>query len=78
MIRASTGVLFVCAAAVAFWQSSRAAVLWDLTYVVEIAHRIDLGLVPYAEYVVPQPPLTFLIQAAILRIFEPGYLWPRM
>ena len=46
-------VLAGAAAAVAFAQSSRAAVLWDLTYVLEIAHRIRLGEVPYAEFVVP-------------------------
>jgi 4-amino-4-deoxy-L-arabinose transferase-like glycosyltransferase len=78
MIRGWTGVLFACAAAVAFWQSSRAAVLWDLTYVLEIAYRINLGLIPYADYVVPQPPLTFVVQAAIQRIFEAGYLWQRL
>ena len=70
--------LFCVAAGVAFWQSSRVTVLWDLTYVLEIAHRIAGGGVPYKEFVVPQPPLTFLIQAAIVRFMEPGFLWHRL
>ena len=65
-------VLAGAAAAVAFAQSSRAAVLSDVAYVLEIAHRIRLGEVPYSEFVVPQPPLTFLIQAGIGSIAGPG------
>ena len=70
--------LFAAAASVAFWQSSRSAVLWDLTYSLEIAHRIALGEVPYRDFVVPQPPLTFLLQAAVARAAGPGYLWHRV
>jgi len=71
-------LLFAAAAAVALWQSARVTVLWDLTYVLEIAYRITLGDVPYRDFVVPQTPLTFLLQAAIIRVFESGYFWHRV
>jgi hypothetical protein len=73
------GTALACAAAAAaFWQSARATVLWDLSYVLEISHRIRLGEAPYESYVVPQPPFTFLMQAAIAGLLPKGYLWPRV
>jgi hypothetical protein len=78
MNRACTGLLFAVAAAAAYWQSSRASVLWDVTYVLEIAHRLTLGIIPYRDVVVPQAPLTFVVQAAILRTIDAGYVGPRI
>src|SRR5581483_11373056 len=44
------------------------AVIWDLSYVLETAHRISLGDFPYRDFPFPYPPLTFLIQAAIIKL----------
>ena len=60
--------LFVATALVVIWQNSRLAVLWDLSYVLENAYRISLGDVPYRDFPFPYPPLTFLIQAAIIKL----------
>ncbi|PYS60766.1 MAG: hypothetical protein DMF76_12935, partial [Acidobacteria bacterium] len=43
-------------------------VLWDLSYVLENSHRISLGDIPYKDFPFPYPPLTFLIQAAIIKL----------
>lgn len=66
--------LFTAAGAVVLWHSSRVTVLWDITYILEIAHRLTLGLLPYRDYIVPQAPLTFLAQAAILKLSGGGLL----
>src|SRR5262245_41215583 len=59
---------FLATAAVVIWQNSRVAVLWDLSYVLENAHRISLGDVPYRDFPFPYAPLTFLIQAALIKV----------
>jgi hypothetical protein len=51
------------------WQNSRLAILWDLSYILENASRIAIGQVPYRDFVMPYPPLTFAAQALILRLF---------
>jgi hypothetical protein len=71
-------LLFAVAAVAAYWESSRATALWDVSYVLEIAYRITLGLAPYRDFVVPQAPLTFLIQAAAMRMFDVGYVVQRI
>jgi len=43
-------------------------VLWDLSYVLENSYRVSLGDVPYRDFPFPYPPLTFLIQAAIIKL----------
>ena len=43
MVRAA---LFMAAAAVVLWHSSRVTVLWDVTYILEVAQRLTLGLPP--------------------------------
>lgn len=68
------GALFLGPFLVVFWHSSRQAVLWDLSYILDHAYRISLGDVPYRDFVIPHPPLTFLIQAAIIRLFDSAYL----
>ena len=63
------GLLFFAAsAAVVVWQNSRLAVLWDLSYILENAHRIALGQIPYRDFPFPYAPLTFLIQAGLIRL----------
>jgi hypothetical protein len=60
--------LFAATALVVAWQNSRLAVLFDLTYVLENAYRISLGQVPYRDFPLPHAPLTFLIQAALIKL----------
>ncbi len=49
------------------WQNSRLAVLWDLSYILENSWRISLGQMPYRDFPLPYPPLTFLAQAALIK-----------
>jgi hypothetical protein len=60
--------LFSLTAIVVVWQNLRLGVLWDLSYILENAHRIALGDVPYKDFPFPYAPITFLIQAAIIKI----------
>ena len=60
--------LFVSTAAVVAWQNSRLAVLWDLSYILENSFRISLGDIPYRDFVLPYGPLTFLTQAALIKL----------
>src|SRR5712664_1640606 len=53
--------------AVVFWQNSRLAVLWDLSYVLENSYRISLGDVPYRDFPFPYAPMTFLTQGTIIK-----------
>ena len=64
---ASAG-LFLATAAVILWQDAHVAVLWDMSYVLDSATRISLGQVPYRDFPFAHAPLTFLIQAAIIRL----------
>ncbi|PYR74866.1 MAG: hypothetical protein DMF86_17115 [Acidobacteria bacterium] len=66
--------MFAAAAAVVLWQNTRVKVLWDLSYILEHAYRIALGDRPYHEFVMPHAPLTFVLQAAIMRVFGDGLL----
>jgi branched-subunit amino acid transport protein AzlD len=60
--------LFAATAAVVLWQNAHVAVLWDLSYVLDTASRIALGQLPYRDFPLAHAPLTFLIQAAIIRL----------
>ena len=60
-------ILFVLSALVVVWQNRHVAVLWDLGYVLEHSYRISLGDVPYRDFPFVHPPITFLIQAAIIK-----------
>ena len=42
--------------------------LWDLSYILENSFRISLGDIPYRDFPFPYPPLTFLIQAALIKL----------
>jgi len=55
------------------WQNARLAILWDVSYVLENATRIAAGDVPYRDFPFPYAPLTFVVQAAIVRLFGRVY-----
>lgn len=59
--------LFGATTAVVLWQNAHVAVLWDLSYVLDTATRIAEGQLPYRDFPFAHAPLTFLIQAAIIR-----------
>ncbi|HEV2721071.1 MAG TPA: hypothetical protein VG323_13705 [Thermoanaerobaculia bacterium] len=61
-------------AAIVLWQNARLAILWDVSYVLENAARIAAGDVPYRDFPFPYAPLTFVVQAAIIRVFG-GVVW---
>jgi len=61
-------LLFTVTAIVVIWQNLRLGVLWDLSYILENAHRISLGDIPYKDFPFPYAPVTFLIQAAIIKL----------
>jgi hypothetical protein len=60
--------LFLSTAAFVLWQDSKIAVLWDLSYLLDTSWRIALGQMPYRDFLLVHAPLTFLIQAAIMRV----------
>jgi len=61
--------LFLATAAFVLWQNMHLTVLWDLSYILENATRISLGQLPYRDFPFPYAPVTFLVQAAIIKIF---------
>lgn len=67
------GVLFAATAAFTLWQNAHVAVLWDLSYLLDTSWRIALGQMPYRDFPLVHPPLTFLIQAALMRIAGRAY-----
>jgi hypothetical protein len=60
--------LFGATALVIVWQNSRLAVLWDLSYTLENSYRISLGDIPYRDFPFAHAPLTFLIQAVLIKL----------
>ena len=50
------------------WQNAHVAVLFDLSYILNTATRIAQGQIPYRDFPLAHAPLTFLIQAAIIRL----------
>jgi hypothetical protein len=62
-------MLMLFCAGVVFYQTSRAAPLWDLSYTIENAYRISLGDIPYKDFGITIAPGTFLVQALIIKIF---------
>jgi hypothetical protein len=65
---AAASVLFFATAAVVVWQNLHVGVLWDLSYILENAHRISLGDFPYRDFPFPYAPGTFLVQAIIIKL----------
>ena len=63
----AASALFLASAAVVLWQNAHLAVLWDASYTLDTSIRIALGQMPYRDFPLVHSPLTFLIQAAIMR-----------
>jgi uncharacterized membrane protein len=61
-------VLAFASGGVVIWQNARLAVLWDLSYILENSYRISLGDIPYRDFPFPYAPLTFLTQAALIKL----------
>ena len=61
-------ILFFATAGVVLWQNLRLAILWDLSYILETSYRISLGDVPYRDFPLPFAPVTFLVQAALIKL----------
>ncbi|CAN5589258.1 hypothetical protein BH10ACI3_BH10ACI3_20590 [soil metagenome] len=66
--RAAGLFLFFATASVVWWQNSRLTVLYDLSGVLEPAFRITQGDLPYLDFPFPYAPLTFMMQAAVIRL----------
>jgi hypothetical protein len=64
----TAALLFIATAGIVVWQNLRLGVLWDLSYILENAHRISAGDIPYKDFPFPYAPITFLIQAAIIKL----------
>jgi hypothetical protein len=60
--------LFLATAGVILWQNAHVAVLWDFSYVLDSAVRMADGQMPYRDFPFVHAPLTFLIQAAIIKL----------
>jgi hypothetical protein len=69
-------LLFLATAAFVLWQNFQVAVLWDLSYLLDTSYRIALGQTPYRNFPLVHPPLTFLIQALLMRVAGRLYLLP--
>jgi hypothetical protein len=65
---AAAAGLFAATAAVVLGQNAHLAVLYDLSYVLNISTRIAMGQAPYRDFPFVHAPLTFLVQAAIIRL----------
>src|SRR6476659_8664916 len=61
-------LLALASGCVVVWQNSHLAVLWDLSYILENSYRISLGQVPYRDFPFPYAPLTFMVQAALIKL----------
>jgi hypothetical protein len=64
----AAALLFVGTAGTVLWQNAHVAVLWDFSYVLDSAARMADGQMAYRDFPFSHAPLTFLIQAAILRL----------
>jgi hypothetical protein len=61
-------MLSFATAAFVVWQNLRLGILWDLSYILETSYRISLGDVPYRDFPLPFAPLTFLVQATLIKL----------
>jgi hypothetical protein len=64
----AAALLFLASSAVVLWQNAHLAVLWDTSYILDTSVRISLGQLPYRDFPLAHAPLTFLVQAAIIRL----------
>jgi hypothetical protein len=65
----AAAVLFLGTAGTILWQNAHIVVLWDASYVLDSAVRMAQGQIPYRDFPFAHAPLTFLMQAAIIRLF---------
>jgi hypothetical protein len=72
----AAALLFLGSAAFVWWQNTRVAVLWDLGYLLDTSWRIALGQMPYRDFPLAHAPVTFLIQAGLIKLFGRHYLVP--
>jgi hypothetical protein len=72
----AAAILFLGSAGFVLWQNLRVAVLWDLGYLLDTSYRITLGQMPYRDFPLAHPPLTFFVQAALIRLAGRHYLAP--
>ena len=70
----AAALLFLTTAGFVCWQNSRVAVLWDLGYLLDTSWRIALGQMPYRNFPLAHPPLTFLVQAGLMQLARRHYL----
>src|SRR2546430_10203691 len=66
-------LLFAASAAFTVWRNTQVAVLVDIPYILNIATGIAAGDVPYAQFPLAQAPLTFLVQALLIKVFGPHF-----
>jgi hypothetical protein len=66
-------LLFATSAAFTVYRNSQIAVLADISYITNIATRVAAGDVPYAQFPLAQAPLTFLVQAVLIKAFGPHF-----
>jgi hypothetical protein len=62
-------VLFLTTTAFTLWQNTRIAVLWDISYSLDTAYRVTLHQVLYKDLPFSHAPLSFLVQAAVIKLF---------
>jgi hypothetical protein len=67
-------MLFLASAGFVLWQNTRVAVLWDLGYLLDTSWRMALGQMPYRDFPLAHAPLTFAIQAVLMRIAGRHYM----
>ena len=72
----AAALLFLGTAVFVLWQNARVAVLWDLGYLLDTSWRIALGQMPYRDFPLVHAPLTFLVQAGLMRLGGRHYLIP--
>jgi hypothetical protein len=61
-------ILSFATAAFVLWQNLRLGILWDLSYILETSYRISRGDAPYRDFPLPFAPLTFLVQATLIKL----------
>ncbi len=64
----AAAALFAATAGVVLWQNAHVAVLYDIGYVLDSAARIAAGQMPYRDFPFAHAPLTFVVQAWIIRL----------
>jgi hypothetical protein len=64
----AAALLFAATAGVVLWQNAHVAALFDIGYILDVAARIAAGQQPYRDFPLVHAPLTFLFQAAIIRL----------